>query len=375
MGQLDSCHHAPVFAALAGHLGYDVTMMRKAIVPVHEGEDPRYKPVWQLLKAAKKDWERWGSDLVKAVSDLNREGALLPMTRHNEVLLRELMRDHEDAFLIRWAGPGVVANRRFDDLVRKGLVAADAASKDWIGLAYKTAKRLNMLRVHRISDGQVGDIEAVIGNAIKQGLDSRDKVMIGYVRRKAATYMRRPVAQATEAISRVLTQAEEGLVRETIAEGIKSKWSNAKLQRELKESVKGTSLTNNMTRVARTEMVNAHNQAGYIKLKAQAKRGGIEDPWVYKMVAPGACTHCKRIWGPPGGVNKFRLSFVEEREAAGGNFGIPAKEWGPVIGPIHPNCTEGPLAYWNAELVDAIEEMRKEVFAEYGKEGLLEGKT
>jgi hypothetical protein len=50
----------------------------------------------------------------------------------------------------------------------------------------------------------------------------------------------------------------------------------------------------------------------------------------------------------------YKLSFVEGRTAAGGNFRLPRKEWGPVVGPIHPNCTEGPLQWFQPELVDAI---------------------
>jgi hypothetical protein len=168
--------------------------------------------------------------------------------------------------------------------------------------------------------------------------------------------MRRPAQTATGGLLRTLTDREAIRIRQAIAGGLERKASPSELRSSLHEALTGSpSLQNDLDRVVRTELHFAQAHGGYVSLKTQAKDAGEDDPWVYKITSPRACAACRRIWGSnPRDPVKYRLSYIEGREAAGGNFGKKQKDWGPVIGPVHPNCAEGPLMTWHERLVPKI---------------------
>lgn len=141
---------------------------------------------------------------------------------------------------------------------------------------------------------------------------------------------------------RELSGNEYAAVRPVIQTAIAERRTARELARELRAAVAGTKLTNEMERVARTELRDAHANGAYQALKEQAGSAGLDDPEVYKITSPTGCRECIRIWGR-GGSRRYRLSQVEAWEAQGGNYGRPAAQWGPTIGTVHPNCTCGPL--------------------------------
>lgn len=114
-------------------------------------------------------------------------------------------------------------------------------------------------------------------------------------------------------------------------------------------------------------MLAAHGYGAYVKLKGQAKALGDEDPLVYRIASINACAQCKRIWGLPTAPVIYRLSQIEAWEARGGNVGLPAAQWGPVIGPVHPNCACSPLAYYRPEFKDAISRTADEILKTFGR--------
>lgn len=66
------------------------------------------------------------------------------------------------------------------------------------------------------------------------------------------------------------------------------------------------------------------------------RNAGEEDPIVYKVVFPGACKHCIRLYTNADGSPKlFKLS---ELIANGTNIGRKAADWLPTLGPVHPYC-------------------------------------
>ncbi len=131
--------------------------------------------------------------------------------------------------------------------------------------------------------------------------------------------------------------------------------------------MQGTTLTNEIDRIVRTELAFSHSWGAYRALKSQAAENlGQGDPYVYKFASPHACDECRRIWGEPHDPIRYRLSTIEAREAAGANFRLPRAQWGPVIGPVHPHCTEGPLQLWNEVLVSAINDAADEILKHFG---------
>jgi len=210
-------------------------------------------------------------------------------------------------------------------------------------------------------------LEELVQQALKGPLTSQDHRALSYAQQRAAIYIRRPAAAVRAGLEARLNEEELGSFRSTIAGAVARKASRQSLASELREVIEGPTASNDMDRIARTEMAFAHSFGAYAALKDQARSAGIADPLVYKFVAPGACTDCKRIWGPPSDPIRYRLSYIEAREAAGGNFRRPRREWGPVVGPVHPNCTEGPLQYWSESLVDAINQAADELDSIFGR--------
>jgi hypothetical protein len=357
LGRLDPCDLPAVFAALGQHVGLDGEALRKAAsTSAGEPPDPRYPALRVLIARAQADWARWGARLVSEVQKLVSTGKLLPMTPVNEALLRDLLEGHHLQIVASFTGTSTHEERR-KELVRRGLIEPQAGP-GLIETAWRLGRRLDMLVPHGVPTQQAPPFDAILRAAASAPRPTaQDRAALAYVQRRAAIYMRRPAEAATSEVARLLNEEEYRVVRGATGRAVEQRMGSKRLERELAEALTGhPTLANDLERVARTELAFAHCQGAYEALKAQTAEAGHADPEVYKFVSPDACSDCRRIWGPPSAPHHFRLSFVEEREARGGNFRTPRKEWGPVIGPVHPNCTEGPLMYFDASLVDAINE-------------------
>lgn len=392
---VDPCDLPAVFSALAAHLGLDPEIMHKAVTPTGgEGPDPRYPALQVLIRKARRDWDGAGQKLVAAVRELLDAGKLLPLTAENEAALLELFRDHRVTITARFAGH-VDDLPRLRELVRAGLVADPVKSPSVIDLAYRLGRGLRMLETHRIPTGDPPSLEEIIRQALAVELTPRDRVAMAYAQRRAAVFMRRPADQATNGVHRALTLAELGAFRRATSAAIERAEGSRQLARalrdaasevaghptadreavrrdgaravsvEVQEAMAERTLQNDMDRVARTELHFAHAHGAYEALRDQCAEAGIKSPEVYKLAAPGACADCRRIWGPIEAPRHYALSYIEEREAAGGNFGLSRSEWGPVIGPVHPNCTEAALQLWDQALVSSIHDAAREILATY----------
>lgn len=362
--QLDPCLHPTAFAALAAHLGYDPEPMAMAVRGKNaEPPDPRYPALTSLIAKARRDWARWGTQLVERVSELLKNGDLMPMSQKSEQALIELFRDHEVQIVARFAGyhPD---HARLKSLIKRGLVSPTVVNASYVDVSYRLARGLEALQPHMVPDSSPAALEETIREAMRYKLTPRDRKALHYAKKEAAVMMRRPasvligeverVVHYTEE-QRVLTPEELGVIRGAVTKTVRHEGSG-NLVKDLHRAVEGhPTLVNDMQRVARTELVNVHGYGGYIALKEAAAARGEDDPEVYKFVSPYACADCRRIWGDPGNPRRYRLSYIEEREASGGNFRMsPRSAWGPVRGAVHPNCTEGPLQYWNQALVESI---------------------
>lgn len=348
---LDSCMHGPLVRALGVHLGYDVEL-RKAV----QGDpdvDPRYPWLRTLILAARRDWDQFGAQLTQEVRNLLMSGKLLPLTNENEAILRELFADHAMGFTVVFAGHDPEP-QRVQRLINKGLVDPDHAGQSHIEISYKLGRGLDALAAHLAPADQQPDLEQLVADASRVPLTAQDRHAIDYARRRAAIYMRRPLSQAQTEADRILTERERARVGDVIAGGGAARHRADQVARDLQEALRHTTLTNDLDRVARTELHFAHSHGAYVGLKTQAAAAGMDAPLVYKIVRGGACRHCRRIWGPPTQPRTYLLSFVESRDAAGGNFRLPASQWGPVIGPVHPNCTEGALLLYTPQLHEAV---------------------
>lgn len=348
---LEQCLHPQILGALADHLGFSVQPLEKAVALIDV--DPRYPWLRTMIERARSDWNRHGTILVEEISRLLRSGRLLPLTSDNEGVLRQLLENHEVGIALDFVGRHhntVVVDR----LVQSGAVSADYADRATVPISYRLGRGLNALAAHRVP-GAAPSLEEVLRQAVTTPLTDQDRAAMDFARRRAGIYMRRPAqARQTEA-ERVLTTAEQWAIGETVAQGVEGRRSWRSISQDLAGAMGGSTLTNDADRVARTEVHQAQSLGAYVGLKEATTSIGVEDPLVYKLVRPNACDDCRRIWGDPKDPIRYLLSFIEGREAAGGNFRIPHDQWGPVIGPVHPNCTEGALLYWREDLFEATQ--------------------
>jgi hypothetical protein len=353
---VEPCDHPTLLAAIGLHLGLEP--MTKAVQHEDEGPDPRFPKLARLVELAQADWHTWIDQLVEAVAELAAAGKLSPLNEENENVLRALFADHEAALVLRFTGRGDALT--VQRLVDAGLVHPSVASRAWIPTAYKLGAAVSALRVH--PDDQPpsrATIEQLLATVEPIRLTQQQRRASEAVARRGEIYMRRPAMQLTNGIwqriaenERMWNPAELQQLRDTTAKAVEQRKGAKELARDLRDVVNGNpSMQNDMDRVARTELCLAHGAAAYSTLKQQASQIGMDDPLVCKLVSPRACTDCKRIWGLPSDPIPYRLSFIEAREAAGGNFRLPHASWGPVVGPVHPNCTEGALLLYDPRFV------------------------
>lgn len=377
-----------VVVALADELGLELPRLEKASGK-GEGLDPRYPDLAALFHQFVATWSRWARWLASRLMGLFQYGRREDPNVSHE--LEQLFRQHEAGVIATTTGhttdPGIVdALQRFHLVPASYYRTAPVPAAYALGLSRDPAipARPATLEVPREPTPEAPGgrqpptsppppaPQAPAPEPRGRPLSAREEAELAHVRSRAALYMKKPVSALQVALGQVvleqgarldrraLSPEERALVAGVIAGALLDKASVAETARRLNDAAAGTALTNDMMRVARTELHAAHCAGALRELKALVEPG--HDPLVYKIVSPGACEQCRRIWGHPANPIRYKLSVVE----AGENYGKPAKEWGPTVGPIHPNCTCPPLQLWNDEVHDAVQDVAAELRRVFG---------
>jgi hypothetical protein len=314
--------------------------------------DPAHPELTTLLRLAEADWTRWGQQLIDEVAATAGNGWALddPLAAER---LAEVFRQHKVRILVRWSGnadlvPKVPLAGRWGTSLNASYIEVawrlGRAWQPWVGPANapKPAPR-------------AGTFADLVTQAMELRLSEPEKQALAYAKTRAGIYMRRPLMLQQQAAHRGLMQPELQAMQRAISEGVLKRLPRQARKDAIRRELVGhPSLTNELDRVQRTEMAFAHNDGAAVALQAKAKSVGIKDPLVWKLVRGDACDDCKRIWGVGAKPRKYRMSEVRANDAAGGNFGRPRKAWVAVSGPIHPNCTEGPLQLFHPVIFRAL---------------------
>lgn len=326
-----------------------------------------------LIEAAMRDWRAWAAALADAVAKLVTKdgtaalGKLSDSTREKLAALYDL---HATELQLRMTG--TAADPR---LVRKALEGPTSGTlRPYVG-PEGSSRLVTAYRVGRAHDPvspTARDVERkpatmadVIKRASAKALTKEDEAALEFIQRRGAEYMRRPIQTAIQQVERTLSDAEARVVRGAVETGRTEKMGYKRLARELRDAMQGNpTLTNDMERVARTEAAFAGHAGALATLEEQAKAAGQgEDPEVYKFASPNACVNCLRIWGPNSNPTRYRLSEVR----AGSNFGKPPAQWGPTIGPTHPNCTCPPIALYMPDVMSKTQQVLERLDRRYGR--------
>lgn len=331
----------PVLAALAD--GEEMALVPLEKAERGEGPDPRFPEIEGLVAQLRASWERWASWLARKLT-----GATTPEA------IDDAMASHEAGVLASTTGT-TTDPYRVRELVDARELPKDYALTAPVAMAARHGLALDPAAPVRVPAGPRPPPE--------RPLTPRERAAVDYASERAAVYMRRPVAAMHGAVGKVmldagrsrnrsLSEAERRMVSDVIVGSVAGRLTVEQTAQRLRDAVRGTNLTNDMERVAVTEIAFAHSWGAYVTLKASAPAG--QDPKVYRIASPNACSDCRRIWGPSRNPVLYLLSAVEARENAGGNFGLPHGQWGPTIGPVHPRCCCPPLLRYEAKMHDAI---------------------
>lgn len=319
-----------VAAALVQHLGLDLVTLAKA--GGGEGPDPRFPELERLVEEMRTRWSRWTSWLVDRLTDA------LTKKRATPAVVAGLLEVHDAG--VTAATTGATIRPTSEPLVvDPALIPPSPELNAPIAVAFRLGREVDPDLPPRIPGAP---------REPERTLSLVDQASIAYARSRAAIYMRRPITSVQQTAQRILlddgipldpralTAEQLGTVGATVASSIEHGESVKKTSERLRDALSDATITNDLDRVARTEIAFAHHWGAYAALRSQIPRG--DDPTVYKITNNGACSECIRIWGFPANPVLYRLSVVEAFSASGGNYRKPRKDWGPTIGPTHPNC-------------------------------------
>jgi len=376
---VDPCGLPEVFKTVGDALALDGSVLALAVRSLPAPFDPRFPELKALLKLARRSWEEYGAALIEEVRKLVDRGRLFPFHGEEVAELDRLLASHAVSLRLRLFG-GLPSPDEIAAAKATGALEGDPvvlSERSAITLAYRAGKRWE--RVAAAADEPVppplpGDevqpepqLARVVRELVEEPLTQRDRRALAYIQQRGAIYMRRPIATATGAVlgevsdasgdMRRLFPSEEKKVRDAVEAQIRAGEGWRTLGPKLHDALEGSpTLTNDVDRIARTELSFAHAHGAHAALRERLEAAELppDEQMVFKLAQPTACSDCLRIWGPHTNPTLYKLSEVEASSFGGGNFGKPRSQWGPTIGPTHPNCTEGPLQLYRPEIAAAV---------------------
>lgn len=362
---LDHPDAEPFARALLAHATGRAELAKAKRLDDLVNRDWKYPELDELVQKARRDMLRWGPDLIRELKRLYESGKLFPLTPDREAMLRSLFRDRSNRLVVRVAG--ILDGRPAPPTAEGYQEPSHTEAAFRMGVRLDPVDPASHYRPPPVSGPDTTAFEELLQDVMKVPLDEQDARALQFVQRRVGDYVRKP-AQAFELDTvrtlldseRLLEDEQVDWLRGKLTDAVVERMSADDLARELRRTA-DRSLANDMNRIARTELRSAHAYGAYRSLKRKAAEAGIDDPDVYKITSPSACVQCRRIWGRRGS-KVYALSEVEAWELGGGNFGRPADQWGPTIGPVHPNCLCGPLLMYTGErshrlMLEANDEM------------------
>lgn len=227
--------------------------------------------------------------------------------------IRQLISDQHWAFVANSVGPDAVPPDILESLKERGLVDPEVV---WPKEAYQYGQAMAASKDPKFKDMTLAQF--------------RD-----WVRKNPpplSNVEQRAIEQAKIRCAEAITMMGDRMRNEVVGEVVQSiqgRTSTTDLKIALGHLEEDW--TRNWHRVSVTEKHNAM----MLGLASQI-RSESGDALVAIRAMPDACEHCKRLHvGPDGQPRIFRLSQLE---ANGTNVGRKARDWLPVVGPVHPNC-------------------------------------
>ena len=319
-------HRRAVLAALAEDHGL---LLAKAKKPESDLFDPRFPDLDPLAKAAVHSWNRWSNWLADALAKLVSPKKPPITDPAGADALRDVFEQH--AAGVQFAVAGVAPGARTEAMRVAREVETPKVSP------IEAAVRL---AVARPTTGEIEPREArsffEVQRAVEQvKLTPSEAAASAAAAARAAVNLRRPVVALQIQAERALREGESRSIRDALSRSIEARATHEQTRRAVTDAIVGTDLTNDVNRIVRTELAAAACDGALEALLRDARALGMGDnPQIYKLASPYACTDCKRVYGEPGKPVVVRLSDVRNSS----NYGKKAKDYTWTIGPLHVNC-------------------------------------
>lgn len=215
---------------------------------------------------------------------------------------------------------------------------------DMIKNAFVLGKIMKMM-----SDKELSNLsfEQLKDRARKMSLSPVEQSSLDYARNNAARYVtglgNKIKDQITGQINNanaqsILEVVQREIIKDKVEQSILKQQIRSKLASELGHAL--NDWKRDWMRVANTETWNAklHGEVMTI-LRGEAiysnTKGG--DTLVFRRPAPGACSHCKRLYLKRDGVTP-KVFKLRDLISNGTNVGKKVNEWQPIVGTTHPHC-------------------------------------
>lgn len=176
-----------------------------------------------------------------------------------------------------------------------------------------------------------------------------DEVGIQVARQEVARYLTPVLLRDGTAAHAGWLELERQLVQSLTVDAARLRLSARQLASQLFHQVQDEiGFTRDWERVARTELQRIRLMGAFAT--ARQTQGWTDDTLVYRIVAANPCNACLRLYLTPEGKPRlYTVAALEEEERKGPNRG-PVAEWGPRVGPTHPNCLCSPWVRYVAAL-------------------------
>lgn len=287
--------------------------------------------------------------------------ALSPRLLHR---IRQMIADAHSAFVINYISPTAVPPDVLERLRRLGMVRPRIRSLDQayqlgrlIQVASAEAERQKTLKPAGTGGLRVGGKPGVGTPVLKdaqgkqvtldalQGTLRRDPIPLTPVERNALDIQATKTAQYIVGLGNRVEQQTGNLLievdkkldrtyRQVVQNAVQGNIARRETVQRLRSDLGHLTgdWSRDLDRIAVTEKQNAL-QIGYAQ-SVESQFG--DDARVFKLVAPSACSTCRRLYCEPDG--RPRVFSLTKLRANGSNFGKKAAAWQACVEATHPSC-------------------------------------
>lgn len=243
-------------------------------------------------------------------------------------------------FLAQDVDKDILSDTDKQNLRKAGLDPKEIRSKQYLNKAYQFGIIAEALGDKRAKQMNFDQFNEFIGSGNFIPLTFEEEQAVNFLKQRAYSDIKGLGNRYFEKLNRVLIEVDknkrkhlEKLIQETTISAVENRKSVKELAADLREITQDWK--RDFERMAGYLMHEAYSHG---KVAGMLRKGKASEIQVYYSVKPGACEVCQRLLLKDGLGSTPKLFPLSEIIANGSNIGRKAKDYKPVIGPIHVRC-------------------------------------